>query len=77
MPLDPNAPASELTIRTEIILRVVQSNATMMGFRGQYTIDESLLARSIITADKLLAMINKGPDDADDALDYLRKNYLQ
>lgn len=73
---NPQSPASELTIRAEIALRMVQANAALAGTRGPHILTEYILESSIRAADKFIEMLNYEPDPVEDHFDYFRENYL-
>jgi len=76
MLIDPQSPASELTIRAEIALRMVQANASLAGERGPHILTEYMLETSIKAADKFIQMLNHEREPEEDHFGYLREHYL-
>lgn len=81
MLLDPNAPASELTIRAEIALRMVQANAAMAGSKGEYALTRSILEHSLRATDLFLKLINYDPaldqDTEEETFEFAMQYYMQ
>lgn len=81
MLIDPQSPASELTIRAEIALKMVQANATLAGTRGPHILTEYILESSIKAADLFIRLMNRDKDlDTDspeEEFEFARQYYLQ
>ncbi|MDQ6482342.1 hypothetical protein [Dyadobacter sp. LHD-138] len=77
MKIDPQSPASEMTVRSEIALRIFLAS-TAKENTTEVQIVEAIMARSIILADKFIDMLNQEPDDdtEEESDEFFRKHYL-